>query len=185
MDLKRLIWDSSSKRIPHDLVFNDKTPMDNEAEVTFGTAKGYFKRQIYNLRASFPLKIILLSLADIKACFRFSRIHTDLTGAFGFLISNIFCLAVAMVFGLNGVSPCCEPFRRAIEDLAVKFASCPDLVIKHKKYIGMIKWELPSSNQPTPTREMSLKPCCLGFFGWLMMRCSGLTPSAYEDSHLV
>jgi hypothetical protein len=35
VDLKRLIWDSSTKRSPHDLVLNDQTPTDEEAEVTF------------------------------------------------------------------------------------------------------------------------------------------------------
>jgi hypothetical protein len=105
IDLKRHMWDSSTNRTPHDLVLNDQTPTDDKDEVTFGTAKDDFKQQIYNLRASFPFAIILLALADIKACFRFLRIYPTLTGAFGVLISNIFCLAVAIVFGSN-VFPC-------------------------------------------------------------------------------
>ena len=76
---------------------NDQTPTDDEAEVTFGTAKYNFKLQILNMRASFSFVMILLALADIKACFRYSRIYLSLIGAFGFLISNFFCPAVAMV----------------------------------------------------------------------------------------
>ena len=82
MYLKRLIWDSSTKRVALDLVFNDQTLKDDKVEVMFGTAKYDVKRQIYNLRASFPSAIVLLPLANITASFRFSRIHPDLTVAF-------------------------------------------------------------------------------------------------------
>ena len=68
-----------------------------------------------------------MALADIKACFRFPRIHPDLTGAFGFLATNLYFLAIAMVFGSNTSAACWEPFRRAIEALSKKFANCPDL----------------------------------------------------------
>ena len=131
--MKRQIWDSSTIRHPSDLVLNDQTPIDEEAEVTFGTAKYDFYWLIYNLRISYPKAPIFLALADVKACFRFPRIHPDLAGAFGFLISNFFCLAVAMVFGSNTSSRCWEPFRRAIEGLTVNFANRLDLVNKHKK----------------------------------------------------
>ena len=121
VDLKRLVWDGSTKRSPTDMVMNDCTPTDDEADIDVGTAKCDFYWLIYNLRVSYPEDSILLALADIKACFRFPRIHPDLTGAFGFLISNFFCLAVAMVFGSNTSSSSWEPFRRAIEGLTLNF----------------------------------------------------------------
>ena len=94
---------------------------------------------IFQLRAtSFLNAIIILALADIKARFQFPRIYPDLTGAFGFLTNDFYCLAVAMVFGLNTSSSSWEPFRRAIEGLTVKFADRPDLVQKHKHYIDML-----------------------------------------------
>ena len=102
------------------MVMNDHTPTDDEAEIDFGTAKYDFYWLIYNMRVSYPEASILLALADIKACFRVPRIHPDLTGAFGFLINNLYCLAVAMVFGSNTSSSCWEPFRRAIEGLTKK-----------------------------------------------------------------
>ena len=77
----RVVWNGSTKFEPLDIVMNDYTPTDNEPEVTFGTAKMAFCWLIYNLRASYPEASILLGLADIKACFRFPRIHPDLTGA--------------------------------------------------------------------------------------------------------
>ena len=98
VDTKRQIWDSSTIRHQSDQVLNDQTPIDEDAEVTFGTAKYDFYWLIYNLRVSYPDTSIYLALADVKACFRFPRIHPDLTGAFGFLINNVFCLAVVMVF---------------------------------------------------------------------------------------
>jgi hypothetical protein len=36
-----------------------------------------------------------LGMADIEACFRFSRINPDLTGAFGFMAGGYFNLATA------------------------------------------------------------------------------------------
>ena len=103
---------------PLDVVLNDYTPVDNEPEVTFGTAKTDFYWLIYNLRISYPEAPILLALADIKACFRFPRIHPDLTGAFGFLVANLYCLAIAMVFGSNTSAASWEPFCRANEGLS-------------------------------------------------------------------
>jgi hypothetical protein len=54
---------------------------------------------IYNTRISYPTAMILLGLADLKACFRYPRIHTDLTGAFGFIADKLYNLATTMVFG--------------------------------------------------------------------------------------
>ena len=116
----RIVWDGTTKTSPLDIVLNDYTPIDNEPEVTFGTAKHDFYWLIYNLRISYPNAPILLALADIKACFRFPRIHPDLTGAFGFLVGNLYCLAIAMVFGSNTSAASWEPFRRAIEGLSKK-----------------------------------------------------------------
>ena len=160
VDLKRLIWDSSRKRSALDLVLNNQTRTDDEAEVTFGTTKDDFKRQIYNLRASFSFVSILLALVNIKACFRFLRIHPVLTGAFGSLMRNFFYLAVAMVFGSNVSAPCWEPFCRAIEGLTIKIETHPDLVMEHKKYIDMIKCKMPPDNQPSPKRA---KKCVLNY----------------------
>ena len=42
--MKRLIWDSSAKKTPDDLVLSDQTPTNDKAEVTFGTVKDNFKR---------------------------------------------------------------------------------------------------------------------------------------------
>ena len=149
------------------MVMNDHTPTDDEAEIDFGTAKYDFYWLIYNMRVSYPESSILLALADIKACFRFPRIHPDLTGAFGFLINSLYCLAVAMVFGSNTSSSSWEPFRRAIEGLTKKIANRPDLVVKHKTYIDMIKWDLPKHNAPKPVlaRKCKLNPGVLDSSG--------------------
>ena len=91
----KVMWDGSTKFEPLDLdvVMNDYTPIGNEPEATFGTAKTAFYWLIYNLRASHPEAPILLAFADIKACLRFPRIHPDLTGAFGFLGAKLYYLA--------------------------------------------------------------------------------------------
>ena len=139
---------------PLDVVLNDYTSVENEPEVTFGTAKTDFYWLIYNLRISYPETPILLALADVKACFRFPRIHPDLTGAFGFLAANFYCLAIAMVFGSNTSAASWEPFRRAIEGLSKKFANQPLLVQKHKKFIDMVLWELPMEQSDKPIKAI-------------------------------
>jgi hypothetical protein len=78
---------------------NQVTPIDREASITFGHVKIQFYIDIYNTRIRHPYVIILLGMADIKACFCFPRIHPDLTGAFGFLAGGFYNLATAMVFG--------------------------------------------------------------------------------------
>ena len=56
-----------------------------------------------------------LLLLPIKACFRYPRIHRDLTGAFGFVADIFYCLATSMVFGSTTSASSWEPFRCAIE----------------------------------------------------------------------
>jgi hypothetical protein len=46
-----------------------------------------------------------------------------------------------MVFGLIASASSWEAFRQAIEALTFFFANRPDLVIRHKKFIDMLKWE--------------------------------------------
>ena len=70
----------------------------------------------------------------------------DLVGAFGFFADNVNCLATAMVFGSNTSATSWEPFRRSIEALTVVFANRADLVIKHKDFLDMIRWEIDCEN---------------------------------------
>jgi hypothetical protein len=107
---------------------NQVTPVAKEAPITFGQVKGQVYADIYNTRISYPTARILLGLADIKACFRFARIHADLTGAFGFIADDLFNLATAMVFGSTASASSWEAFRRAIEALTKVFTNRPDLV---------------------------------------------------------
>jgi len=101
----RVVWDATTKSDADDVVLNEVTPMDHEPEVTFGRAKVLFYQYLYNLRVSFPDEVIYVALADIKACFRYPRIHPDLTGAFGFMANGLYHLATAMVFGHLSSSP--------------------------------------------------------------------------------
>ena len=80
-------------------------------------------------------------MADIKACFHFGRIHADLTGAFGFIADGLYNLAMAMVFGLTTSAFSWEAFQQAIEALTKVFMNRLDLVVKHKKYLDILKLE--------------------------------------------
>jgi hypothetical protein len=90
---------------------------------------------------SYPTATILLGLADVKACLRYPTIHADLTGAFGFIADELYNLAMAMVFGSTALVSSWEAFRQAIKTLTKVFANRPYLVVKHKTFINLLKWE--------------------------------------------
>jgi len=136
---------------------NQVTPVNRKAPITFGHEKIQLYIDIYNTRISHPYVIILLGMADIKACFRFPRIHPDLTGAVGFMAGGFYNLATAMVFGSTTSASSWEPFRRGIEALFVAYADRPDLVIKHKYYLDMISW---AEEDPT-TKITPAFPCAI------------------------
>jgi hypothetical protein len=108
----RLVWDGTTTLLALDIVMNQVTPVNREAPITFGHVKIQLYIDIYNTRISHPYIVILLGMADIKACFRFPRIHPDLTGAFGFMAGGFYNLATAMVFGSTTSASSWEPFRR-------------------------------------------------------------------------
>jgi hypothetical protein len=120
---------------------NQVTPVAQEAPVMFGHVKSQIYKDIYNTHISYPTAMILLGLADVKACFRYPRIHADLTGDFSFIADKLYNLATPTVFDSTASASSWEAFRRAIEALTNVFANRLDLVIKHKKFIDMLKWE--------------------------------------------
>jgi hypothetical protein len=106
-----IVWDGLTVARPTDIVMNQVIPVDQEAPVTFGHVKSQIYTDIYNTRIGYPAATILLGLADVKACFRYPRIHTDLTGAFGFIADKLYNLAMAMVFGLTASASSWEALR--------------------------------------------------------------------------
>ena len=110
----RLCYNVSTTCLPSNIVMNQVTPVVNKAPITSGTTKLQFLTDIYNIRISFPDAPILLGTADIKACFQFPLIHTNLTGAFGFNAGGYFNLATAMAFGSKASASSWESFCRAI-----------------------------------------------------------------------
>jgi hypothetical protein len=120
---------------------NQVTPVAKEAPVTFDHVKNQIYMDIYNTPISYPTATILLVLVDVKACFRYPRIHADLTGAFSFISDELYNLATVMVFCSTASASSWEAFRQAIKALMKVFANRPNLVIRHKKFIDMLKWE--------------------------------------------
>ncbi len=135
----RVIFDASTKRSLREVVLNEFTPTEFEANFDFGHAKMNSCR-IYNWRVSYPWEIIFLALADITVCFCFPRIHADLTGPFGFMAERLFFLATSMVFGSNASASSWEPFRRAVQSLIPIFLMRNDLIAKHKTLLNMLVW---------------------------------------------
>ncbi len=151
----RLSWDGSTTIKPTDIVMNQVTPITCEAPITFRHVKIQLYIDIYNTCVSYPNFIILLAMADVKACFCFPCIHADLTGAFGFLARGYFNLATAIVFGSTASASNCEPFQRAIQALSVVYAHCCDLIKKQKKFLNMISWV---TQDPAPDLARAV-PC--------------------------
>jgi hypothetical protein len=151
----RLCWDGSTTIKPTDIVMNQVTPITPEAPITFGHVEMQLYIDIYNTSVSYPTFIILLAMADVKACFHFPCIHADLTGAFGFLSRGYFSLATAMVFGSTASASSREPFQHAFQALSVVYAHRCDLIEKHKKFLDMILW---ATLDPAPDLARAI-PC--------------------------
>jgi hypothetical protein len=64
-----LVWDRTTILLALDIVMNQVMPITCEAPVTFGHVKIQSYIDIYNTRVSHPNDVILLKMADIKACF--------------------------------------------------------------------------------------------------------------------
>ncbi len=106
----RLVRDRTTILLALDIVMNQVMPVTREAPITFGHVKIQLYIDIYNMRVSHLNDVILLGMADIKACFCFPRIHPDLTGAFGFTAGGYYNLATAMIFGSTTSTSSWEPF---------------------------------------------------------------------------
>jgi hypothetical protein len=107
----QIVWDGSTLILVTDIIMNQVMPVTHKAPITFGYVKILVCIDIYNTRISYPTAIILLGMANIKACFCFERIHAYLTRAFGFIAYNLCNLATAMVFGSTTSSSSWEAFR--------------------------------------------------------------------------
>jgi hypothetical protein len=105
-----IIWDGTIILLALDIVMNQVTPVTCEAPVMFGHVEIQLYINIYNTCVTHPNDVILLGMADIKACFCFPRIHPELTGAFGFMAGGYYNLATAMVFGSTTSASSWEPF---------------------------------------------------------------------------
>jgi hypothetical protein len=140
---KRIVWDGSTKLTPFDVVMNEITPMDDEADISFGSTFNNFLSWLYNMRISFPDEIIYLSTIDIKACFRFPRIHADIVGAFSFIVDELLCLPTGHVFGSNTSASSWDPLRRGIEGRALYYFKLFkfDLIQRHREYLDMVSWD--------------------------------------------
>jgi hypothetical protein len=110
-------FNTSTKGSPHKVVLNEFTPIKFEANINVRYAKKNPLARIYNWRVSHPQMKTFLALADVTACFCFPRMHAYLTGAFCFMVDNLFFLATSMVFGTNASASNWEPFRRAFQAL--------------------------------------------------------------------
>lgn len=144
----RTVWDATTTKDPEDYVLNEVIDTELEAEITFGDVEKVFLRHLYLMRITYPDADIYIAMADVKACFRFPRIHADLAGCFGFVAVDVYCLATAMVFGSNCSASSWEPFRRAIEAMSRAFANKEGLVEKHREYLDMLSWDLSPPTEP-------------------------------------
>lgn len=140
----RLCWDGSNKDAAEDWAMNDDVDMEDEPLITFGNTKLKFMQHLYNLRISYPTSEIWIGTADIKACFRWPKLHPDITGAFGFVMGflNSFFLMTSMVFGFRASANSWEPFRRAIESMtAVFFTKFEEDISTHQEFIDMVHFD--------------------------------------------
>ena len=161
----RLCWNGSKMYDPDDTPMNMGVDDEEEPEITFGMTLINFMTQLYNQRISYPSDEIWLATADIKACFRFPKIHPDVTGAFSFVfpfMGHLF-ISTAMVFGFILSANCWEPFRRAIETMTkVYFTKFSKGYTLHKEYLEMISFDdVPNDEKFTKAVPCSINKGCL------------------------
>jgi hypothetical protein len=113
-DNPHLCYDASTTRKPTNIVMNQVTTVAGEALITFIKVKIKLYTNIYNTRISHPLAKISLAMGNIKTCLCFEWIHTNLTGAFGFIANNLYNIATATLFGSTTSALSWEPFRYKI-----------------------------------------------------------------------
>jgi hypothetical protein len=67
-----------------------------------------------------------------------------------------------MVFGMTASASSWEAFRQAIRALTKVFANRPNLLIRHKKFIDMLKWEeIDPSTELTPPFSCTINRCIM------------------------
>jgi len=154
----RVIFDASTRMTPDEIVLNDVTNIDDEAEIDFGKAKLNLLINIYNWRISYPKEMIYLALADITACFRFPRIPADVAGAFGFVAEGKYFVSTSMVFGSNISASAWEALRRAIQNTIPTLSQRTDLVEVHKELISQLRWAEENSSH---TELVQAFPCAI------------------------
>jgi hypothetical protein len=142
----RVIFDASTRMTPDEIVLNDVTNRDDEAEIDFGKAKLNLLINIYNWRISYPKEVIYLALADITACFRFPRISADVAGAFGFVADGKYFVSTSMVFGSNISASAWEALRRGIQNTIPTLSQRTDLVKVHEELLSQLQWDKENSS---------------------------------------
>jgi hypothetical protein len=143
----RVIFDASTRMTPDEIVLNDVTNRDDEAEIDFGKAKMNLLKNIYNWRISYPKEVIYLALADITACFRFPRIAADVAGAFGFVAEGKYFVSTSMVFGSNISASAWEALRRGIQETIPTLSQRTDLVELHEELVSLLRWAEENSSE--------------------------------------
>ena len=64
-----IVWDGLTVMKPTNIVMNQITPVARESTATFGHVKLQIYIDIYSTIIRYPTLIILIALANVKACF--------------------------------------------------------------------------------------------------------------------
>ena len=154
----RVIFDASTRMTPDEIVLNDVTNREDEAEIDFGKAKLNLLINIYNWRISYPKEKIYLALADVTACYRYPRLSADVAGAFGFIAEGKYFVSTSMVFGSNISASAWEALRRAIQNTIPTLSQRTDLVKVHEELISQLRWAEENSSH---TELVQAFPCAI------------------------
>ena len=88
--------------------------------------------RLYNLHITYTQEEIVMAAPDIKACFRFLRMHPYFSGSLSFVIGSLFFLVTAKVFGSVVSASSWGPFRRAIMAMTQGNFGKKGLEVTHK-----------------------------------------------------
>ena len=101
-----------------------------ELECQFGRAKLQLLIRVWNLRITYPYRDIVLHANDVNSCFRQLKHHSDVMGAFSYILGDFMFLQCGLTFGSDFSPANWEVVRRIAEQLAEAFFEDKSLVKK-------------------------------------------------------
>ena len=139
------IFDASQKYYWDSIPVNQMTftPYGSELHCKFGSIWEDILIRVYNLCLSYPDDDIVIHANDVKSCFHQIKHHSDVVGAFLYVLSKYLFIQVGLAFSADFSPSNWEAVRQVQSALATQLFHNDSLVPKHHATLDRIKWWCP------------------------------------------